>query len=85
MKTLVYGKAGDIYYGEKELTKKSEITALKDDHRNKGAVGYMTGYKFWNNQRENVIVFFNERPIDITAEENRRRENGLKAAKWNNL
>ena len=85
MKTLVYGQGGDIYYGEKEFTKKSEITALKDDHRLKGAVGYMTGYRYYADSKDNVIVFFDEKPIDVTEEQDRRRKNGFLGAKWNNL
>jgi hypothetical protein len=84
MKTLIYGNGGDNYYGEKELSN-SDITNLKKEYKEKGAIGYMSGYRYWNNERENVIVFFNEKPIDITAEQNRRRKNGFKSAKWHKL
>lgn len=84
MKTLVYLKGGDIYKGSKEFTK-TDISNLKKEQKEKGSIGYMTGYRYWNNEKENVIVFFNKKPVDIITEQNRRRDNGFKGAKWYSL
>jgi hypothetical protein len=45
----------------------------------------LNGYDKYANNKDNVIVFFSEKPVNIELEQNKRRENGLKSAKWHSL
>ncbi len=84
METLVYSSGGDFYHGVQDLTD-GELKELKQTRKQNGSVGYMIGHRYWNNKKERVIVFFSEKPADITAEELRRRENGFLGAKYRSL
>jgi hypothetical protein len=82
--TLVYLQGGEDYLGTRDLTK-TDLKYLKEDQKDNGSVGYMYGYRYWDNQKENVIVFFDTKPADIVVEQDRRRKNGFLAATWHNL
>ena len=45
-----------------------------------GNIGYLSGYRYWDNDTQPVMVFFKEKPPLTEIE--RRRSNGLKAAQW---
>ena len=83
-KTLVYTNGGENCHGTQELSN-SELNQLKQEQKNNGSIGYMTGSHYWNNEKERVIVFFVEKPKNIHEEELRRRSNDFVGAKWHNL
>jgi hypothetical protein len=79
MKTLIYFKGGDDCKFSEERTKK-EITEISDKARESGHIGYLKGYRYYDNEKETVIVYFTYKPDE--HEINRRRLNGFKGAKW---
>lgn len=78
-KILVYaGADGTEYDGEfsekdKESLKKRFIKARY--------IGYLSGYRYSQNATVGVMAFFRIKPT--SAEIQKRRDNGFKAAKWN--
>jgi hypothetical protein len=84
LNTLVYTDGGNNCHGTKELSKDA-ILEIKRREKSTGSKGYMVGHRYWNNEKERVIVFFREIPEDIQLEEFKRRRNGFMGAKWNLL
>jgi len=84
MKTLIYSDGGNVCLGKAEYTA-YDLRLVKQDHKDVGAVGYMVGYRYWDNAKEKVIVFFDEQPSNIYEEEQRRRNNGFLGAKYYSL
>jgi len=82
--TLIYTNGGEIYHGSQKMSD-NEITQVKVEQKRAGAVGYMIGHRNYGGEKERVLVFFYEKPENIEAEEQRRRENGFNGAKWYNL
>lgn len=83
-KTLVYVHGGDSFHGEQELND-YELKQLKQEQKENGVTGYMIGHSYFGNGKQRVIVFFDEKPEDVHAEELRRRSNDFVGAKWHNL
>lgn len=78
-KTLVYHNGGDTFLGEYDSDKNTQ-KGIDAKAKEAGQVGCLYGHTDMYGPRTNVIVFFQERP---DAEEiERRRHNGLKAARW---
>ncbi len=77
--TVIYFDGGDDYQGEFELTedmrKGWHNVAI---HNNQ--VGYLSGYRYFDNKSDSVLVYFKEKPSE--DEIDKRRKNGIKAAKW---
>ena len=78
-KSLIYLNGGDSCLHSEERTK-SEINEIKKTAKESGHIGYLSGYRFWNYERETVIVFFKEKPTQ--SEIDKRRSNGFLAAQW---
>ena len=77
MKTiLVYHDGGETCLHEQTESRKKLMLSAKQS----GHIGYLYGYRYWDGATESVIVFFKEKPTQIEIE--RRRANGLRAAKW---
>ena len=71
MKYLVYRKGGDEYLGD-HFTLPAAKKAVQSRYA-------LIGYRYWNNERQGVVVGFDE---TITwAEIARRRANGLLGAR----
>jgi len=51
--------------------------------KNNGHVGYLIGYRYWENKQETVIVYFKTKPDE--KEILRRRSNSFIAARWYSL
>jgi hypothetical protein len=82
MKYLVYFNGGDTYLFNKDVTK-GELRAVKERAREAGQIGYLSGYRYFDNARDSVWCFFAEQPSD--GEIAKRRANGFLGAKWNRL
>jgi len=79
MKTLVYFDGGDVYKGCHHRTK-TEIAQIRAEAKEQGHVGYLIGWRYWDNCKDRVICFFKERPT--RAEILQRRTNGFVGARW---
>ena len=79
MKTLIYFKSGAIYMGCHERTK-ADIADQKALAQKQGHIGYLVGHRYFDGQKDRVIVFFKAEPTK--AEMLRRRANGFVGARW---
>ena len=77
--TLIYLEGGVDCLFTKERTK-TEINLIKKEAKESGHIGYLSGYRYYDNKSDTVIVFFKEKPTEFDIQ--RRRNNGFKAAKW---
>jgi len=59
METVIYLDGGEIFIGSENLNN-SQLKQLKNEQKSE-SVGYMIGQRYWNNNIERVIVFFNRR------------------------
>jgi hypothetical protein len=82
METLIYFENGDVYKGQSIMTDK-QIKKASLDAKAEGHIGYLKGYRYFDNQKDDVICYFTYKP-DF-AEINRRRLNGFKSARWHSL
>ena len=73
---LVYHDGGQTCLHDVTATR----AAIKKEANVAGQIGYLSGYRYFNNDSQSVMVFFTERPTQIEIE--RRRSNGLRAAQW---
>jgi len=77
--TIVYFDAGDNYKGTHDLDRNGRRwwhnVAKNSEH-----IGYLIGYRYWDNEKETVLIYCKEKPS--MEEINRRRANGFKAATW---
>jgi len=71
MKYLVYRKGGDEYLGDGY--------ALAEAKRLVNSPYALIGHRYWDNQKDGVLVGFDEMPD--SAEITRRRANGLLGAR----
>jgi len=72
--TLVYYDEGDICLQYVEKTRKQ----IRKEAKEAGQKCYLSGYRYWDNYIQSVMVFFKETPTRVEIE--RRRINGLKRA-----
>lgn len=78
-KTLIYLDGGnDCLYSANRTQK--EINEIKKAAKESAHIGFLSGYHYWNNETETVIVLCREKPSVFEIEQ--RRKNGLRAAKW---
>ena len=82
METLIYFKNGDDYGHCAERTK-VEMRHTYRQAKENGHIGYLKGYRYFDNVKDTVICFFTYKP-DF-AEIDRRRLNGFKGARWHDL
>ena len=83
MKTLLYANSGDTYLGVSEIT---SLPSIKELFRNTyHQSGYLIGFRYFDNERQRVIVGFKDKPQNLQAEILKRRTNGFKAAQWYSL
>lgn len=78
-KTLVYFDEGDYCWGSHEITQADREDLYKTAKAD-GHIGFLSGYRYMNGEKESVIVFFHSTPSG--EEIQRRRDNGLKGARW---
>ena len=77
---LVYaGEDGSEWRGTYDAKDRIQI---KKDFKEKGYVGYLSGYHLHGEFRYSVLAFFKYHQPSH-AEILRRRQNGFKSAKWN--
>jgi hypothetical protein len=77
--TLVYLEAGmNCLFSEPRT--KAELKAIKQQAKECGHVGYLSGYRYYNNEGETVIVYCKEQPTADNID--MRRRNGFRAARW---
>lgn len=79
METLIYLKNGDDYGHCAERTK-AEMQHTHTQAKKDGHIGYLKGYRYFDNQKDEVIVYFTYKPDE--AEISRRRLNGFRSARW---
>ena len=70
---VYYDDITDVFY---ETNSKAIIKRAKE----RGYIGYVSGFRYFNNKTDSVMVFFKEKPSIMEVE--RRRQNGLKKAKF---
>lgn len=77
-KTLIYFDGGDDCLFSK-VRNKAQLAEIRQDAINKGHTCFLSGYRYYDNESETVIVYFKEKPSSCEIE--RRRKNGFRAAK----
>ena len=77
--TLIYYDGGDDYKGTHEIDRKGR-EQYHQKARKLGHTGYLTGYRYWGNEKENVICYFTRKPSLTEIE--KRRSNGFIRATW---
>jgi hypothetical protein len=80
--TVIYFDGGEDYKGQFELTasmrKQWHEKAFEDGHN-----GYLSGYRYFDNKSDSVLVYFKTKPSE--DEIDKRRRNGFKNARWTYL
>lgn len=80
--TVIYFDGGTNYKGQLELSP-SQVQEWHKKAAERGHLGFLSGYRYWDNKKQSVIVYFENRP---TQEEIlHRRRNGFLAAGWHYL
>ena len=85
--TLIYEYNNDnnnnnyitIFKGEKSLSP-YEKKLLHQWKKELGFIGYISGYRYWNNETASVLIYCKEHPGIVDIEN--RRLNGLHRAKF---
>ena len=79
-KMIVYYNGGEDYAGEFDNTSR-ERKAWKIWAKENNQIGFISGYRYFNNETDSVLVFCAEKPSIFDIE--KRKTNGLRNAKWN--
>jgi hypothetical protein len=81
MKTaiLVYYDGGETCLNDVTDSRKNIIKTAKDNEQ----TCYLSGFRYWDNDSQSVMVFFTSPPT--TTEIEKRRSNGLKGAKLHRI
>ena len=74
---LVYYNGGDTLECHRTTETKATIIKKAKEH---GQVGFLSGFHYYANESQTVMVFFKEKPSAFEIE--RRRKNGLKRANF---
>jgi hypothetical protein len=77
--TVIYYDGGDNFKGEFELSPKERQDWHKKAHK-EGQAGFLSGYRYFDNKSDGVIVYFTSKPSE--DEIDKRRRNGLRNARW---
>lgn len=80
-KTIIYEYDNGIitFIGEKSLSP-YEKKLLHQWKKECKFIGYILGYRYWNNETESILVYCKEYPGIVNVEN--RRSNGLHKAKF---
>jgi hypothetical protein len=77
--TVIYFDAGNDYQGQYELTSNDRMKWNNKALQNK-QIGYLSGYRYFDNRSDSVLVYCKEKPSEDEIE--KRRKNGFKNARW---
>jgi hypothetical protein len=77
--TVIYYDGGDTYKGQYQLGHKDRLQWHRKAGE-EGQTGYLSGYRYFDNRTDGVLVYFVTKPPE--DEIDKRRRNGLHAAKW---